>query len=56
MTEEARGPTLDITSEQALNSLMSAEHPTRRELWKLYDEAAGSRAQRTGRVFWQTYP
>ena len=46
----------DVASEDELNSLISAEHPLRQELWKLYDEAVGSFAQRSRRAFWQVYP
>ncbi len=46
----------DVASEEELNALMSAEHPMRQELWKLYDEAVGGYAQRSRRAFWQVYP
>lgn len=46
----------DVADEQELNSLISAEHPMRKELWRLYDEAVGPFAQRSRRAFWQIYP
>ena len=46
----------DVDSEEELNRLASPDHPLRRELWKIYDEAVGSFAQRSRRVFWQIYP
>jgi hypothetical protein len=46
----------EVADEDALNRLISADHPMRKELWRLYDEAVGSFAQRTRRAFWQVYP
>ena len=45
-----------VDSEDDLNRLISADHPARKELWKLYDEAVGSFAKRSRRAFWQVYP
>jgi len=46
----------DVQSEAELNQLISADHPMRKELWALYDEAVGAFAKRTRRAFWQIYP
>lgn len=46
----------DVSSEAELNRLISADHPLRKELWQLYDEAVGSFAKRTRHAFWQVYP
>jgi len=46
----------DAKDEEEMRWLASAEHPLRRELWKLYDESVGSFAQRSRRTFWQVYP
>ena len=46
----------DVADEAELIRLISADHPMRKELWRLYDEAVGSFAQRTRRAFWQVYP
>jgi hypothetical protein len=46
----------DVADEDELNRLISADHPMRKELWRLYDEAVGSFAQRARRAFWQVYP
>lgn len=46
----------DTRSEAELNALASADHPIRRELWKIYDEAVGKFAERSRRTFWQVYP
>lgn len=46
----------DVASEEELNRLASPEDALRRELWKIYDEAMGSFAQRSRRSFWQIYP
>ena len=46
----------DVASEDELNELASADNPLRHELWRIYDEAVGSFAKRTRRVFWQIYP
>jgi len=46
----------DTEDEAALRRLASADHPLRRELWKIYDEAVGSFAQRSRRTFWRVYP
>ena len=45
-----------VASEAELNALASPDNPLRSELWRLYDEAVGSFAQRTRRAFWQVYP
>lgn len=42
--------------EAALNALAGADHPMRRELWKIYDEAVGKFAKRSRRSFWQVFP
>src|SRR4051794_4263244 len=36
----------EVDSEDELTALASPEHPRRRELWRLYDEAMGRVAQR----------
>jgi len=46
----------EVADESELNALISPEHPLRRELWKLYDDAVGAFAQRTRRAFWQVFP
>jgi hypothetical protein len=46
----------DVENEAELNRLISADHPLRKELWQLYDEAVGAFAKRTRRAFWQVYP
>ena len=46
----------DVQSEEELNRLISADHPLRKELWQLYDEAVGAFAKRTRRAFWRVYP
>jgi hypothetical protein len=43
----------DVAGEDELNALASPQHPGRRELWQLYDEAMGAFAQRTRRSFWR---
>lgn len=46
----------DAPDEESLLRLASADHPMRRELWKIYDESVGSFARRSRRTFWQVYP
>lgn len=46
----------DVASEEELNRVAGADNPLRQELWKLYDEAVGSFAQRSRRAFWQIFP
>ena len=46
----------DVASEDELKALASADHPMRKELWKIYDDSVGKFARRSRRTFWQVFP
>ncbi len=46
----------DTKTEADLQALASADHPMRKELWKIYDDAVGKFAKRSRRTFRQVFP